>query len=67
MVNEGDVIGLIQETENIIHKILAPPGISGVIREIKEGGLSVVDTAAVFEDGRKLTLMQRWPEDAEAV
>lgn len=61
MVNEGDVIGLIQETENIIHKILAPPGISGVIREIKEGGLSVVDTVAVFEDGRKLTLMQRWP------
>lgn len=60
-INTGDIIGVVQETENIVHKILVPPGISGVIKEIKEGEFSVVDTICLLEDGKKLSLMQRWP------
>lgn len=60
-INTGDIIGVVQETENIVHKILVPPGISGAIKEIKEGEFSVVDTICLLEDNKKLSLMQRWP------
>jgi len=43
VVSEGDIIGEVQETHLIIHKILVPPGISGKIVEIKEGSFTVVE------------------------
>ncbi len=36
VVKEGDVIGTVQETQSIVHKIMAPPGSEGEVLEIKE-------------------------------
>ena len=65
-VATGDVIGTVQETSAILHKIMVPNGISGTITEIVEEGEHVVtDVVAVVKDetgnDHKLTLMQRWP------
>ncbi len=63
-VNAGDIIGTVQETVVVSHKIMVPPGISGKITEIKAGKYKVTDTVATVEtkDGKKpLGLMQKWP------
>ncbi len=59
-ISGGDVIGTVPEF-HIEHRILAPPGVSGVIAEIREGELSVEDAACTLEDGRDIRLMHEWP------
>ena len=61
----GDVLGEVQETNLIRHKIMVPPTIaSGKVAEIKSGDHTLKDIVAVVEDdkGKKheLTMMQRW-------
>ena len=63
-VEEGDVIGTVQETALVQQKIMVPYGIRGTVREIRSGTFTVEDVVAVVQtaDGEKeLTLMQRWP------
>ncbi len=64
-VNPGDIIGEVDETTLMVHKIMVPPRISGTIKSISEGEFTVVDTVAVCvsEDGTEhpLMMMQRWP------
>ena len=64
-VKGGDVIGTVQETDIVLHKIMVPAKVSGVIKEIKSGGYKVTDTVAVIEDEKgerhELSLMQKWP------
>ena len=64
-VEPGDVIGTVQETEIVLHKIMVPVGMGGVIKEIKSGEYHVTDTVAVTENEKgerfELTLMQKWP------
>ena len=64
-VSAGDVLGTVQETEIVSHKILVPPGILGTLKVIQGGEFTVTETVAVVEtpDGREvpLSLMQRWP------
>jgi len=64
-VEGGDVLGTVQETFLITHKIMVPPGVHGTLKEVYEGDFTVEDTIAVVEtpDGRKreLKLMQEWP------
>ncbi|MDD5923885.1 MAG: V-type ATP synthase subunit A [Clostridia bacterium] len=60
----GDVIGTVQETEVVLHKIMVPPKMSGTIKSIQKGTFNVEQTVAVIstDDGDKeLTLMQKWP------
>ena len=61
----GDVIGTVQETEIVLHKIMAPVGIVGTIKSIEEGDYTITETVAVIETAngaeQPLTLMQRWP------
>ena len=61
----GDVIGTVQETSAILHKIMVPPGMSGTIRSIESGDYTVEQTVAVLEDYKgethELSLIQRWP------
>lgn len=60
----GDVIGTVQETPIVLHKIMVPYGTEGVIKEIKSGEFNVEEVVCVVEtaDGDKeLTLMQKWP------
>ncbi len=64
-VTPGDIIGTVQETTAILHKIMVPVGVSGTIVSIQEGSYTVEDTVCLVksDDGanHKLTLMQKWP------
>ncbi len=60
-VKGGEVIGLVQETENIEHKIMVPPKVSGTVSEIKSGKFTVEEAVCVLADGTELQMMQKWP------
>jgi V/A-type H+-transporting ATPase subunit A len=65
-VAAGSVIGTVQETENLEHRILVPPTVSGVLKNIApEGEYTVTETVATLEKNnggmQDLALMQRWP------
>ena len=61
----GDIIGTVQETNSILHKIMIPPKMSGTIESIPSGSYTVLDKIGVLVDdkGEKhdLTMMQKWP------
>ena len=60
-VSGGQTIGTVQETDTIVHKIMVPPGKSGVIKEIKGGEHNITETICVLDDGTELQMLQRWP------
>ena len=63
-VEAGDIIGTVQETLIIEHKIMVPYGVKGTVKEIKSGEFTVEETVAVIETEnreKKLTMMQKWP------
>jgi V/A-type H+-transporting ATPase subunit A len=61
----GSILGTIQETSLVLHRILIPPHVSGKVKYIaKEGEYTVVDEVAEVETSRgveKLSLMHSWP------
>ena len=61
----GDIIGTVQETPSILHKIMIPPKMKGKLVSIKSGSYTVTETVAVLEqpDGTRveLPMMQKWP------
>ncbi|MCQ2566059.1 MAG: V-type ATP synthase subunit A [Clostridia bacterium] len=61
----GDIIGTVQETAVVLHKIMVPPRLSGTITDIKTGNFNVTETVAILkkDDGTEvpLTMMQKWP------
>ena len=61
VVYGGDLLGTVQETDRIIHRIMVPPGRSGKIKEIQAGEFTVQETIAVLDGGIEISLMQRWP------
>lgn len=65
LVEEGDVLGYVQETEVVKHLIMVPYKVSGVIESIEEGDFTVVEDIASIkmDDGevRKVQMMQKWP------
>ena len=60
-VEQGDIIGTVQETGVVLHKIMVPPGVSGEIAEIYEGDYLITDDIAKLSGGQSIGLMQRWP------
>lgn len=64
-VTGGDIVGYVQETEVICHKIMVPVGVSGKVDHVLSGEYTVTDEIGVItqEDGTKfsLTMLQRWP------
>ncbi|HEX6303233.1 MAG TPA: V-type ATP synthase subunit A [Anaerolineales bacterium] len=64
-VSPGNVLGLVQESEIIEHRILVPPGVHGKIVALEQGEFTVTDTVAVIqlEDGdeNELSMTQSWP------
>ena len=60
----GDILGTVEETTVITHKVMVPYGVSGKLKDIKAGEFTVADTIAVVEteDGDKeLNMIQYWP------
>ncbi|MCQ2462891.1 MAG: V-type ATP synthase subunit A [Clostridia bacterium] len=64
-VMAGDIIGTVQETDIVNHKIMVPPAVNGTVKEIKSGKYTVTDTVAVITDEKgkvvPVGLMQTWP------
>ncbi len=64
-VNEGDVLGEVQETALIVNKIMVPVDVSGKLTEIHTGSKTVEEVVAVIEDDKghkhKVTMLQKWP------
>jgi len=60
----GDILGTIDETPVVIHKILVPKGVKGKIKKIKNGEFKVEDAVAVINDGSQdiaVTMIQKSP------
>jgi len=64
-VAAGDIIGEVQESPLLTHKIMVPFGVNGTVEKIAEGDYTVVETIGIVvgEDGgdSELKLMQKWP------
>ncbi|MBC7088452.1 MAG: V-type ATP synthase subunit A [Tissierellales bacterium] len=60
-VTEGDIIGTVQETALILHKIMVPPNVEGTVTKIEEGEFTVTEEVCVLDDKISLTMMQKWP------
>ena len=63
-VESGDIIGTVQETEAVLHRIMVPYGVKGRIKSINEGDYTVTeDVGTLITDKGEtgLSLMQRWP------
>lgn len=63
-VEAGDVLGTVQETQAVLHKIMVPNGVKGKVKKISDGDYTVEDTAAVIltEKGDKeVKLFHTWP------
>jgi V/A-type H+-transporting ATPase subunit A len=63
-VESGDILGEVQETTLIAHKIMVPPGISGMITSIKGGTHTVEEIVAVIDTGKEkkeISMLQYWP------
>ncbi len=63
-VCEGDVLGVVQETEIVEHRILVPNGMSGKLRSIEEGDFTIVDPIAEIETEKgteKVCMLRKWP------
>lgn len=60
-VKGGEIIGVVQETENIEHKIMVPPTVSGTVEEIKSGKFKVDETICTLTNGAEISMMQKWP------
>lgn len=64
-VIEGDIIGTVQETRAVAHRIMVPRGKAGTILSITDGDFCVGDPVAVVRDDsgseNPLSMMQLWP------
>jgi len=63
-VEPGKIIGTVQETEIVLHKIMVPNGVYGKIIDIKEGEFTVERTICSIETEngiRELNMIQKWP------
>ncbi len=65
----GDVLGTVQETIVVEHKIMVPDGVRGVVKNIRGGSFTVEEVVATveLENGKtaELTMLQRWPVRGE--
>jgi len=59
-VSTGDILGVVQETEVIEHKIMVPYGVEGIVEDIKEGDFTIEETVAVVA-GKNICMLQKWP------
>ena len=64
-VTAGDIIGVVQETAIVEHRIMVPYGVEGEIVAIEQGEFTIVDTIAKVKKDNGETvnvcMLQRWP------
>ncbi|MBP3760008.1 MAG: V-type ATP synthase subunit A [Ruminococcus sp.] len=63
LVEGGDVIGTVPETDIVLHKIMLPNGIKGTVKSIKEGEFTIDETVCVVDTGKEekeIKMFQKW-------
>jgi len=63
-LSAGDVIGTVQETHAVVHKIMVPNKISGTVKVIKEGDFTIDDTICILDNNgkeEKISMAVKWP------
>ena len=64
LVEAGDVLGVVQETVVVEHRILVPNGLKGKVKSIQSGDHTVEEVIAVLDDNgtqHEVKMLQRWP------
>ena len=65
----GDILGTVQETVAVLHKIMVPYGVAGKVKSIKGGSFNVDEVIAVVTDAdgndHDCTMVQYWPVRVE--
>lgn len=63
-VETGDILGTVQETKVITHKVMVPPGVKGVIQEIYAGAFTIDETITLIQTDKEIqpvVMLQKWP------
>lgn len=64
-VKPGMIVGIVQETSRVEHRVMVPPGVEGTVERIADAGSFVVEdeiaTIATGSGTHTMTLLQRWP------
>ncbi len=61
-VGPGDIVGTVDETVSIEHKVLVPPDFEGgEVESIEAGAFTVEETVATLDSGEEVTMHQEWP------
>lgn len=60
-ISAGQIIGIVQETETIEHRVMVPLGKSGVVKSVESGSFNITETVCKLEDGTEIAMMQEWP------
>ncbi|MEG0144536.1 MAG: V-type ATP synthase subunit A, partial [Clostridia bacterium] len=64
-VSAGDVLGTVQETTVVVHKIMVPPKTEGTIEWIADGNAKLEDTICKLRlangEVKELSMLQKWP------
>jgi len=63
-VSAGDVLGEVDETSLIVHKVMVPVGVEGEVTEIESGSFTVEEKFAKIKDSNgdihEIQMLQRW-------
>jgi V/A-type H+-transporting ATPase subunit A len=59
-VQGGGILGSVQETPDIEHRVLLPPDLNGTLQGLEEGSYTVDETIGQV-NGKNIMLMQQWP------
>jgi V/A-type H+/Na+-transporting ATPase subunit A len=61
-VEPGSVIGTVQESPSILHKVMVPPNVAaGKVSDVKAGSFTVDDIVCTLDSGAKLAMSHKWP------
>ena len=64
-VKGGSILGNVQETAVVVHKIMVPPGVEGTVEEIKAGSFTIVDPICTIKtssgETKEIAMLQKWP------
>jgi V/A-type H+-transporting ATPase subunit A len=62
VVEPGDVVGVVEETVTIDHKVMVPPDFEGgEVVSVEEGSFTVEETVVELDNGEEITMRQEWP------
>ena len=59
-VSGGDIVGVVQETAKVEHRIMVPAGIEGIVEEVRSGEFRVDEHVVTLDNGKTIHLMQEW-------